>query len=92
MLNIDYFNKISEIDILFCNNIYKKNKTIDSRIELLYNKIDNIVHEYKIIIYRDNNIDVTIPINNSNYKYQTKLYNIDDVYNYLELHLKNIKY
>jgi len=91
MLNIDFFNKISEIDKLFCNNIYKKYKSIDTKIELSYKKIDNIIYEYKIIIYNDDNIDVTIPIDNSNYKYKTTLYNIDDVYNYLVFHLKKYK-
>ena len=91
MLSIDYFNILKEIETLFCCNTYTKYKkidTIDRSIKLVYKKKDNIDYEYNIIIYNDINISITIPIDNSNYKYKTKIDNIENVYNYLLYHLK----
>lgn len=95
MLSIDYFNIIREIDTLFCYNTYTKYKkinTTDATIELVYKKKDNIDYEYNIIIYKDRDIDITIPIDKSNYKYKTKIDNIENVYNYLLYHLKEKQY
>lgn len=91
MLSIDYFNIIREIETLFCCNTYTKYKninTIDRSIQLIYKKKDNIDYEYNIVIYKDIDIAITIPIDNSNYKYKTNIDNIENVYNYLLYHLK----
>ena len=93
MLSIDYFNLLSKIDNLFCKTTYIKSSNIkssnikSSNIKLLYKKIDNINEEYIITIYSDDNIEVTTPIKNSNFKYKTRLDNIQKIYNYLLFHL-----
>ena len=92
MLNIDYFSILKEIDSLFNDKLYRKEKSIKKEgiIKMLFIKIDNIEDRYKIKIHNHDYIEVTIPIKNSNYKYTTNIYNIENVYNYLYLHTKVI--
>ncbi len=89
MLNIDYFSILKEIDSLFNDKLYRKEKSIKKEgiIKMLFIKIDNIEDRYKIKIHNHDYIEVTIPIKNSNYKYTTNIYNIENVYNYLYLHI-----
>ena len=92
MLNIEYLNVLKEIDSLFNNRLYYKNKEINESeniIKMLFKKQDNCEDLYSVIIKPNNFIEVTVPIKNSNYKYKTKMYGIEDVYNYLYLHTKN---
>tara|TARA_B100000902_G_scaffold381983_1_gene419125 strand:- start:740 stop:1060 length:321 start_codon:yes stop_codon:yes gene_type:complete len=103
MLNIEFFNKLEEINKLFSNLHYNKsicnlnignlnignlNKNLEN-IYLIFKNKNNVEEKYLVIIHNDIDIDVTIPIKNSNYKYSTKLKNIYDVYNYLYLHIVN---
>lgn len=88
MLNIDYFSILKEIDSLFNDKLYRKEKSIEkeSAITMSFIKHDNIEDRYKIKIHNHDYIEVTIPIKDSNYKYTTYMYNIENVYNYLYLH------
>ncbi len=92
MLNIDYFSILKEIDSLFNSKLYRKEKSIEKEgiIKMLFIKIDNIEDRYRVKIHNNSYIEVTIPIKNSNYKYTTNIYNIENVYNYLYLHTKVI--
>lgn len=88
MLSIDYFNILRKIETLFCSDKYIKYNSIDRIIELIYRKKDNIEYYYSIFINGDRDIDVIIPITNSNYKYRTKIQNLENVYYYLLYHLE----
>ena len=92
MLNIEYFNIILNIEKLFYNNKYSKEEKEKEEkergeIEIIFKRIDNIEYKYEIRVYSENNIKVTVPIKNSNYKYTTRLHDIESVYNYLNYHL-----
>ena len=91
MLNVDFFKKVEEIESLFNQIEYNYNKKQENRenISLIFKKRDNIEAVYLVVINNDMDIDVTIPIKNSNYKYNTKFSNIDNVYSYLHLHSVN---
>ena len=88
MLNIDYFSILKEIDSLFNDKLYRKEKSIEkeSTITMSFITRDNIEDRYRIKIHNHDYIEVTIPIKDSNYKYTTYMYNIENVYNYLYLH------
>ena len=93
MLTIDYFKKIMEISKIFSNieynrfiNILNENK---DNIHLIFKKKINKEFKYEIFIHNDYEIDVKIPIKNSNYKYSTKFNDINSVYNYLCLHINS---
>ena len=88
MLSIEYYKMIQMIEDLFDNNTYiKKNNKNSNYIEINITKIDNKDYKYIVKIYSTNNdIEITIPINNSNYNFKTILYDINSVYNYLYLH------
>ncbi len=53
---------------------------------LYYNNIDK-TEKYTIIIHNKYSIRVTCPIKKSNSLYTTVFYTLEDVYNYLYLHL-----
>lgn len=98
MLNIYFFNKISKIEELFKENIFNKNIKIEgensqykssssSSVKIDFFKKDNTEYKYSLEIYSHDYIEVTIPLNSSNYKYKTILYDIDTTLEYLNFHV-----
>ena len=95
MLNIDFFNVLNDIDNLFSNLTYKKREIIESPTLIKLSFINRQDYDYKYIveIYNNDNVKVTIPINNTNYLYTTYFDNITCVLYYLSLHINiNSKY
>ena len=91
MLNIDFFNVLNDIDNLFSNLTYKKREIIESPTLIKLSFINRQDYDYKYIveIYNNDNVKVTIPINNTNYLYTTYFDNITCVLYYLSLHTNN---
>ena len=88
MLSIEYFSVIKMIEELFDKKKYSVEKSIEnSNIIVNFIRKNNVEFNYKIKIYSNNNIEITIPIKNSNYKYKTNVYDINSVYNYLYFHI-----
>ena len=87
MLTIDFINKLESINKLFNNLDFSKALKSENVLSLIFIKRDNIEDKYLIVIYDDLNIDVTIPIKNSNYKYTTNFDSIENVYHYLNFHV-----
>lgn len=96
MLNIYFFDKISKIEQLFKENIFNKNIKIEgensidkssSSVKIDIFKKDNTEYKYSLEIYSHDYIEVTIPLNSSNYKYKTILYDIDTTLEYLNFHV-----
>ena len=91
-MNTYFSNYIVKIDKLFTKDIYRSQISNKSDTEsymqtLIYTKKDNSETKYIINIYSEWHIEITVPIKNSNYLYITTLYNIEDVYNYLKIHI-----
>lgn len=91
MLTIDFINKLESINKLFNSLDFSKALKSENILALNFIKRDNIEDKYLIVIYDDFNIDVTIPIKNSNYKYTTNFDSIENVYHYLNFHV-NTRY
>ena len=87
MLTIDFINKLESINKLFNSLDFSKKLKSKNILALNFIKRDNIEDKYLIVIYDDFNIDVTIPIKNSNYKYTTNFDSIENVYHYLNFHV-----
>lgn len=87
MLTIDFINKLESINKLFNSLDFSKALKSENVLSLIFIKRDNIEDKYLIVIYDDLNIDVTIPIKNSNYKYTTNFDSIENVYHYLNFHV-----
>tara|TARA_Y100000591_G_scaffold320220_1_gene333303 strand:+ start:125 stop:400 length:276 start_codon:yes stop_codon:yes gene_type:complete len=91
-MNTYFSNYIVKIDKLFTKDIYRSQISNKADTEsymqtLIYTKKDNSETKYIINIYSEWHIEITVPIKNSNYLYITTLYNIEDVYNYLKIHI-----
>ena len=101
----DNINKIdySFYDILYnINELFMKHNSIEFKSKignksypdtvnqtlLYYNVIDK-TEKYTIVIHNKYSISVTCPIKKSNSLYTTVFYMLEDVYNYLYLHLYN---
>ena len=91
-MNTYFYNYIVKIDKLFRKDIYQSQISNKSDTEsyiqtLIYTKKDNSETKYIINIYSEFYIEITVPIKYSNYLYTTSLNNIEDVYNYLKIHI-----
>ena len=94
MLNIDFINILNQIDDLFSNLEYKKQEISETpnQIKMIFLNREDHDCKYTVEIYNNDNVKVTIPINN-NYLYTTYFNNVVNVTDYLSLHLdKNKRY
>lgn len=86
LLNEKYI--LNNINNYIINNNYiikKKYKSYNNKKFYFINKIDNS-SVIKIIIEK-NNIYITIPIQNSNFEYNTIFNDINTAYNFIKLHI-----
>jgi len=63
-------------------NYIQKNKS-----ELIFTNKENESEFFKIIINNYEDIDISVPIKGLNYYYTTKLFDIKNIINYLNLHI-----
>lgn len=86
LLNEKYI--LNNINNYIINNNYiikKNNQSYNNKKFYFINKIDNS-SVIKIIIEK-NNIYITIPIQNSNFEYNTIFNDINTAYNFIKLHI-----
>jgi len=90
--NYEELEKIQEINNLFKKKNYKsiigsKYDTESIAQKICYYNADNILEQFIINIINSNNIEVQVPLYNTNFYYKTRVNTIVDLYNYLLLHL-----
>ena len=87
-----YYNTLYEISKLFKNKNFKSkigskaDPNSVAQIIIFYNPI-NITEEFILDIHNKYYITITVPLKNSNFYYTTTINNIEDIYNYIKLHL-----
>jgi hypothetical protein len=90
--NTEYItNVIKNIHMLFINNKYsfkliKKIDDVKNEYNITYYKPTNFNDGYKFYIFNDFYF-VGIPLKKCNYYYTTKFDNINNVYDYIKMHL-----
>lgn len=90
-MDMNHYNILTQIKKLYDNNKYislisSKKDTESIEQKIIFKEIINEESQYIIEILSKNYINVQIPIKNSNYKYSTCLYNMEDVLEYLKIH------
>jgi hypothetical protein len=91
-IDISHYNNLCEINKLFITKKYRSiigsKSSVDStnQIIIFVNPI-NETDKYTLYIHNKYSITITIPIKNFNYIYTTSFIELEEVYNYLKIHL-----
>lgn len=90
--NYNNLEKIKAINNLFIRKNYKSKIGSKSNSEsiiqnLFYYNPDNVTEEFIINIIKPDLIETQVPLYNTNYYYTSKFNNLDNLYNYLLLHI-----
>ena len=93
-MDLDFYNYLKNIDNCFNNQYFYRDVSAklhseDYHQSIIYKNIINALDRFTIKILSKNNIIVTIPIKKTNYIYTTNFTNIENVYNYIDLHITN---
>lgn len=91
-MDLLYYMKLEEINKFFKEKKYKckigsKAHSESISQNLIYYDPNNITFKYEITIHNKKNIDISIPLKGLNYYFITKKSSIDEIIEYLKLHL-----
>lgn len=93
MIDNNYYNNLYKINKLFNKDIYNckigtKSESDSVNQIIVYLNKENKSEKYSLYINNKYSIGLSIPIKNSNILFKTNFNSIEDVYKFLEKHIK----